>query len=204
MTLQEDTFKQIYAYITHMSIIFSIYITFQATFIHMYFFLYNRYICCVLTCHSISIKVEVSSLIQIFFITLHPFCISKLWSKAFICLLVCLFFLQVSLFRNVFDCSFPPRLQPGTFIGITHKPFSSPPQSPRPWGRAPLPDFCSKVLGLGSLGCSQGWELLITSMTACFMACFSCRAGWIFSIYFVRKPIFLLRKSLASSAVSST
>lgn len=35
----------------------------------------------------------------------------------------------------------------------------------------------------------------------CFMACFSCRAGWIFSICLVRKSIFLLKKSLASSAV---
>lgn len=35
----------------------------------------------------------------------------------------------------------------------------------------------------------------------CFMACFSCSAGWIFSICLVRKSIFLLKKSLASSAV---
>lgn len=35
----------------------------------------------------------------------------------------------------------------------------------------------------------------------CFMPCFSCRAGWIFSICFVRKSIFLLKKALASSAV---
>lgn len=39
------------------------------------------------------------------------------------------------------------------------------------------------------------------SCLPCFMACFSCSAGWIFSICFVRKSIFRLKKSRASSAV---
>lgn len=34
----------------------------------------------------------------------------------------------------------------------------------------------------------------------CFMACFSCRAGWIFSICRVRNSIFRLKNSRASSA----
>lgn len=101
----------------------------------------------------------------------------------------------------------------GTLISIEHKtpgdprkPHPQDPRSPEAGSLCPISEPSSQALAVagavpraGSLGVF--W--LIISMTACFTACFSCRTRWGFSIWLVRKPVFLSKKPLASSAVCS-